>query len=214
MTRILLILFLLSNCILYGQGDITWTSDTIVNDNGDTNILPEVTFHTIESAEKYDSLGNLMWRDEMISRDTVKETRFYIDGTIKSEDFFKLSKPIDTILDFNWFGGGSVFRKIDYCKNGTLKSDHKSDSSPYKVFNCKGIILFEADSCNKNLLPTGLFTVYDSLTNQIKERGEYQPCSYNKFSCCQEGWWEYYENGKLTSKKFYKNGKLIEEKNR
>lgn len=212
MTRILLILLLLSSCILYGQGDITWKSDTIVNDNGDTTILPEVILHTIEASERFDSLGNLKWQAKLISNDTVKETVLYPSGSIESEYFIKLYHPIKSILDYNQIGGGYCIRKMKYCENGTLTIDHRSNSSSYKVFNCDGIILFEADSCNKDLLPTGLFTVYDSLTSQIKETGIYQPCSRNRFVCCEEGWWESYENGKLTSKKFYKNGKLIEEK--
>ena len=86
-------------------------------------------------------------------------------------------------------------------------------SKIYKNYSRNGNLESKSDSCNSRLLPTGIYTKYDTITKKIIAKGKIQQCSFNSFTSCEDGWWNFYSEDKLTSQKLYKGGRVIEEKN-
>jgi hypothetical protein len=186
-----------------------WKADTIVNDLGDTIILPEVIFSPIESSERYDSEGNLTWRAEFVSKDTVKEITFFKNGQIENEFTIVLFQPIDTILHYEPITAGRCIRKTSYWENGVLKNDHRANSPFYKAFNNDGTLFAVADSCDEYFSPIGYSKFYDSKTKKLNFEGKLFRCR-SGVALCEDGWCKYYEDGVIVEMKFYDKEKLIE----
>jgi hypothetical protein len=126
---------------------------------------------------------------------------------IKEEYFMKLSVEIDTIIEFNpeWPGHVTV-RTKKYCENGIVRENNRANSKNYEVYACNGNLWFTADSCNENLMPIGTYTTLDTLTGEMLQQGKMKVCSFNRFTCCQQGWWETYENGELITRELFEDG--------
>ncbi|MCZ4409997.1 hypothetical protein O3Q51_14340 [Cryomorphaceae bacterium 1068] len=207
MKKLIFIIAILHHVSGLSQGVFTRPADTMITESGDTMYLTPVTFHPVGQAEYYDGSGNLTETIALISPDTVLLTFYYNSGAVKAAYYNKLAVPIDTVTDFNpeWPGHFRV-RNMTYCENGNVRTDHRLNDTTYEVYDCQGNLWVRADSINDYFMPLGAYTLLDTLTGQMLKRGEMITCPFNRFTCCEQGWWDFYENGILIARELFEDG--------
>jgi hypothetical protein len=194
-----------------------WDSNELINSEGDTIHFPSPDSISSYSKYYFNSVGQLDQEIRLLNKDSIIDYRFYPTGETKSKYFYRLTILKESNHEFNplLIQGALIaegcFKCLEYCKSGILKKESEKNSISYKAFTCGGILYAKADSCDEYFNPSGKYTQYDTLTNKVHIKGVFKQCLRNKYSTCEEGWWDFYENGKLVYRRLYEQGKLIEE---
>ena len=145
----------------------------------------------------------------------IRHEYFYKIGNAKLKENYNYNPLIIFKYgkSFNEHSAGNLFwvKIKKYCKNGNLIEYKVINSDIYKIYSCNGNLYSKADSCNSLFQPLGNYMQYDTIFNTIKIKGTFKKCSNNLYTACESGWWKFYENENVVSKKLYNKGRLIEE---
>ncbi len=219
------LLFLTVN--VFSQVDYEFSrAEFFINQNGDSLFFPEPDSISKSSKFYFYKDNSEVQELRLLNNDTLL-TIFSADGK-KFHHYYKLRRakqnesynlyPLVILRDGTLLGTREneylLFVKgYSFFKNGNLRDEKIINSNTYRTYSFSGVLFSVADSCNTYLLPVGTYIQFDTLSNDIALRGKYIPCPMNQITCCEEGWWEFYNHGKLVSRKLYESGKLIEERN-
>lgn len=226
MTKIIVFILILTtlSCVTKDYDNFT-SSDFYVNTIGDTLFFPIAD--SINNNSKFYFYNNKSKVQEIrhLSNDTFLTS--FISGNTLHEYYYKMRKAKENeshnynpLVVFKYgtiISGRSeenllCVKIIKYCENGNLIEEKVINSNIYKMYSCNGNLYSKADSCNSLFIPIGNYIQYDTLNNKPKIVGAFINCSDNPYVACENGWWYFYENGKIISKKLYDKGILIEEK--
>jgi hypothetical protein len=221
------IVFIFSFCLFscFNQDQYNFVnSDFYINASGDSLHFP--TADSVNKNSKFYFYNNKTKTQEIkiLSDDTLFTS--FVNENVRHEYFYKMRKA--KLKESHNYNPLIIFKhgtslsdrsaenllcvKIKkYCKKGNLIEEKVINSSIYKSYSCNGNLYSKADSCNSLFQPVGNYTLYDTISNTIKIKGIFTECSDNPYTACESGWWEFYENGKVNTKKLYDKGRLIEE---
>jgi len=223
---IYIIFFLIPLTVLCQKNHDFGGSDFYINHAGDSLFFPQPDSTTNNSKFYLFSNNSQTQEIKLLSNDTILTV--FKTGSITRHFYYKFRKAIGNesynnnplvILKFGSIIGSRpseyllCVKIISYCANGNIKEKRIINSTTYELYSCNGNLYSVAEFCNSQLLESGLYKQYDTLNNELKIQGELNSCNNNQVGVCGKGCWKYYDQGKITSKRLFKDGTLIKEIN-